>query len=583
MNKKIFLLLWMQLCLFAMQSSAQLCFNTGFFNPTCILDQHVNHGSTYWYPASQGGLAISPLNFSSNNAPNSTGNSIELWGFEGKGNGAYTCYNFKKDSTYKVCFWVRNNSGVPTNCWGKLKVYAADFQFTSGTGSWAFFDEQFIDSSYYGPPQYLLTGQTHPWKFVSATFTADADFNALWLYAYNPMGLPPPGPMWLGWPPLYVVEVDDIRVSPIPSVPYNVSVTGNNTVLNGCNGQAQLFVNGMPPNSKATWNPAPLTQNADGSVVTVKPCNTTVYEIIVTDTLDSCATCLRKILHDTIIVDPWLDTANLVYDKTVIPCGGWIDLNYNDPGTCPFPSYTWIDPQGTLYPGKTHTGTIKADAIHTGEWTLQITKPSGCVEELKFPITVGSCCISSPDFIFTPNSNPVLFNYTGSGITNHKATLWNFGDGTTSDLTNPVHTYNVTIPTTFTVCLTTLYEDAQGEGCCNRICKPVRVRPNPNTCVVFADFGYTPVSGWGNTFDFTDLSSGSGTICSYKWDFGDGNVITTNAPTIQHQYTMAGTSGPWWVCLEVVNCVYDASGAVTKTCTATKCMWERRQLFIKPG
>lgn len=579
MNKKIFFLIGVLLCLFTTRLSAQFCFGTNFNDPECIKDQHVEDGGWYWYPSAHGGIALNPLNFSNNNAPGSTGKSLLLWSFEHKGQGAYTCYNFQKDSTYTVCFWIRHihpaTSGPP-NWFGKFKVYAAEHQFTSGTGAWAFFNEQFIDSSY-GPFKYLNYGQTLPWEFVSATFTADSDYNALLLYPDNPVGAPPPGNPWLYWNVLYEVEVDDIRVHKV-SAPANITVTGNNTVISSCGGQAQLFVNGMPPNTIATWNPAPASKNANGSVVTVSPCKTTVYEVIVTDTLDSCANCLRKVLRDTIIVDPWPDSSYLVYPTTVVPCvTGIIDLDYIDPAPCAGATYQWVDPQGNTYPSTPSSTTFQsispADATHTGEWTLRVTIPSGCVDELKFPITVGSCCISSPDFTFNNNTNPMSFTYTGTGITNLKSTLWNFGDGNSSTLNNPIHTFNTPKDSVFTVCLTTLFEDAQGEGCCNQKCTTVKVPANPNTCIVNPDFSFAPISGWGNTFNFTDLSSGSGTICDYFWDFDDGTPVLQGSPSPRHQFVMAANPGPWKVCLTVVNCVYDAGGNLSKSCTATKCQW----------
>ncbi|HYG16364.1 MAG TPA: PKD domain-containing protein, partial [Bacteroidia bacterium] len=210
------------------------------------------------------------------------------------------------------------------------------------------------------------------------------------------------------------------------------------------------------------------------------------------------------------------------------------------------------------------------NAYQTGVWTLAIyNSAKNCREEHKFNIQVGSCCVSSPDFTFIPNTNPVQFTYTGSGITNHISTLWSFGDGRISNVDNPIHSFDVSTPTVFNVCLTTLFEDGQGESCCNRICKPVQVSPNANACTANANFEYAAMPSYGNTFNFFDWSTGSGTICNYYWDFGDGTTLNTTSPTTQHYFT---TRGSWNVCLTVTNCVYDAGGSVISTCTSQKCM-----------
>lgn len=35
----------------------------------------------------------------------------------------------------------------------------------------------------------------------------------------------------------------------------------------------------------------------------------------------------------------------------------------------------------------------------------------------------------------------------------------------------------------------------------------------------------------------------------------------------------AATPGPWWVCLTVTNCIYNAAGLEIERCSSTKCMW----------
>ncbi|MHB1279079.1 MAG: hypothetical protein ACYC1Q_11865, partial [Bacteroidia bacterium] len=85
------------------------------------MNQHVN-GSADWY-TSHGALT-----FSNNNAPTSPPGtqSLSMWSYLSTGSGAFTCFDFMQDSTYRVCFWVRNNSGLPSNPFGRLYVYAAN-------------------------------------------------------------------------------------------------------------------------------------------------------------------------------------------------------------------------------------------------------------------------------------------------------------------------------------------------------------------------------------------------------------------------------------------------------------------------
>jgi gliding motility-associated-like protein len=132
---------------------------------------------------------------------------------------------------------------------------------------------------------------------------------------------------------------------------------------------------------------------------------------------------------------------------------------------------------------------------------------------------------------FTDNSSP------GSGqIT---AWQWDFGDGSTSILQNPFHTYQ---QGTYNVVLRVTND----KGCPSTITKFNYIKAtegvtanftfnNPNTC-------NPPV-----TINFANLSTGTGTL-SYQWNFGDGFTSTLLNPS--HTYTNPGS---YAVTLIVVN------------------------------
>ena len=113
---------------------------------------------------------------------------------------------------------------------------------------------------------------------------------------------------------------------------------------------------------------------------------------------------------------------------------------------------------------------------------------------------------------------------------------WHFGDGNTSALQNPVHTYSE--DSTYLACL--VITDSCGV---DTFCASVTVADTTVACPApQADFTYA-----ANYLDvvFSDTSVTSGNS-SYYWDFGDGTVSLLADPT--HSYLAAGA---YWVCLTV--------------------------------
>ncbi|MCS6820229.1 MAG: DUF2341 domain-containing protein [Chitinophagales bacterium] len=105
---------------------------------------------------------------------------------------------------------------------------------------------------------------------------------------------------------------------------------------------------------------------------------------------------------------------------------------------------------------------------------------------------------------------------------------WDFKDGNTSNAQNPQHAF--TNPGTYRVRLITTSD----LNCRDTIEKDVTVFPNP-----VADFSASAAC-LNNPSNFNDLSTvSSGTINTWRWHFGDGNVSSVKSPT--HTYTSQGT------------------------------------------
>ncbi|MVN22321.1 PKD domain-containing protein [Mucilaginibacter arboris] len=113
-----------------------------------------------------------------------------------------------------------------------------------------------------------------------------------------------------------------------------------------------------------------------------------------------------------------------------------------------------------------------------------------------------------------------------------KSWIWKFGDGTTSTLQNPTHTYSK--PGIDTVSLTAISES----GCQTTTQKYLTVNNLP-----VAAFTYTNAVFKNFAVFFKDASTiVNGKIVRWAWTFGDGSTATkSNNLTFEHDYTAAGT------------------------------------------
>jgi|GEM_PF-2115353 len=139
---------------------------------------------------------------------------------------------------------------------------------------------------------------------------------------------------------------------------------------------------------------------------------------------------------------------------------------------------------------------------------------------------------TTPTAAFTQTNTGLSFVFTDGSTGAATAWLWDFGDGNTSTMQNPMHTYSS--PGTYTVCLTAI--NACGS---NIICQPVNaICPTPTSAYSFTTNQLTAT--------FTDGTTGG--PLGWFWDFGDGGTSTLQNPS--HTYAVGGT---YTVCLVTVN------------------------------
>ncbi|MDF3028749.1 MAG: hypothetical protein K0S23_3056 [Fluviicola sp.] len=126
---------------------------------------------------------------------------------------------------------------------------------------------------------------------------------------------------------------------------------------------------------------------------------------------------------------------------------------------------------------------------------------------------------------------------------------WDFGDGTTSTLTNPSHSYSSA--GSYTVTLSGI---SQTYGCTTQITKTIQANPAPNS-----QFTLGPNNGCVDlTVQMTNNSVG---ITNQVWDFGDGNSSIQNSPN--HTFTTPGSYAVQLIVLDNIGCADTSFQVVT--------------------
>ncbi|MBK8521599.1 MAG: PKD domain-containing protein [Chitinophagaceae bacterium] len=163
--------------------------------------------------------------------------------------------------------------------------------------------------------------------------------------------------------------------------------------------------------------------------------------------------------------------------------------------------------------------------------TLRVTTVSGCSKTLtknNYIHASNGVIANFTNTLPTECSLPVTISFTnsssGSGTLSY---LWNFGDGLTSTLQNPTHTY--VIQGNFTVSLRV----TSSTGCITTITRPNAVVIN----FLRASFVSPASSCINDAVNFTNTSTPTPT--SVLWDFGDGTTSTTLSPV--KTYTATGS------------------------------------------
>ncbi len=130
-------------------------------------------------------------------------------------------------------------------------------------------------------------------------------------------------------------------------------------------------------------------------------------------------------------------------------------------------------------------------------------------------------CIAVAAFTFTQTAGTVNFVGNGTGSNGTVTYSWTFGDGTTSAIKNPSHTY--VSSGSYVVCLTVTNVNGSGDTCKATVCKTIVI----NLCSVKAGFKDSITCRYKAIL--TNTSTGVAPL-TYNWLFDDGTTSTLANP-----------------------------------------------------
>ncbi|HLP52158.1 MAG TPA: PKD domain-containing protein [Chitinophagales bacterium] len=199
---------------------------------------------------------------------------------------------------------------------------------------------------------------------------------------------------------------------------------------------AQSVQIGLPPTNDTTltyqWSPTGSLNESDVSNPIASPLATTTYQLLVSNGV--CTDTFRQTVTVT--------TDDLNITNTPITCPGdttVLSATSNSGNT--FVQYTWT-PAGVIIAG---AATANPLAVITADTTVYLTAQTslGCLYSDSVRILLPPPVPLNADFLLPASGClPDTAEFTSTGDEGPGATyLWNFGDGTTSTLQNPIHIY----------------------------------------------------------------------------------------------------------------------------------------------
>lgn len=216
-------------------------------------------------------------------------------------------------------------------------------------------------------------------------------------------------------------------------------------------------------------------------------------------------------------------------------------------------NFVWDFGDGNVLSTTHNIDTVDHSYLTTGTFNVSIRASNGCTDTTVYEtISV----FAKPLVNFSALPSPVCIGDTVF-FTNQSDTitglLWNFGDGITSQLTNPVHAYQT--PGTYDVKLIGIMQYAPGNACTDSITKQI-------TVVATLPGSFDVSATVGNCIPFTvTFTNQTQPSALTTWNFGNGAVDTGDV--VSYTFTQGGVFAVTMTVRHPNGCTYNAVRNIT--------------------
>jgi PKD repeat protein len=232
-------------------------------------------------------------------------------------------------------------------------------------------------------------------------------------------------------------------------------------------------------------------------------------------------------------------------------------------------TYQWNYGNGQITTNNAQTVTYTYN--NAGIYTTQLTVKDANNNSITTNCGTITVTNPTPELTVSCNSNqrngtsPLIAQFTSNvnGGTGSYTYQWNYGEGQIVTNNQNTQTYTYNNAGIYTTQLTV--KDANNKTAIANcgIIVVTNTCPTcecPTCCMITANAG-GPYSGYINEQIQFNASLSVGPIVQYKWDFGDGTIISTNSPLIEHSYSKINR---YIVTLTVYNAQGNSDSATTQ-------------------